>query len=257
VNLPIIRPKNDFLNRSSGRLGRIGGLSLIELLAVIAILAILAALVFPIFSSMRASSYAVSCTANLRMLHQATLNFAMDNDGFFPVAKNPWRNYATELALGGYLGLAGDSADERLTNWIALNRSRGPFVLWCPATETAQPRPSFNMATYATNVNVGGTGSGWPGNPPVPTLKTLHVTIPARTALFMDGCFVNGGYQVFVGESGYLPSPVHPPAIFKQADNPKRSVNVVFIDGHVEMRRIGTIPNDFHDIFWKPNKDNP
>ena len=233
------------------------GLSLIEILVVIAIIAVLAAIAFPVFGSMRASAQQATCTSNLRTLHQATMNYAADNDGRFPVAKNPWSNYATELACGGYLGLAGNSVNERLTSWIALNKSRAPFCLWCPATETAQPRPSFNMATYAMNVNVGGTGSGWPGNPPVGTLKTTLATTAARTALYMDGCFVNGGYQVFAGESGYLPAPVHPARSYRETNNPARSANVVFIDGHVEMRRIGTIPTDFNDVFWKPNKSTP
>jgi len=234
-----------------------GGFTLIELLAVIAILAILAALVFPLFGSIRASSHAVNCTANLRTLHQATLNFSMDNDGFFPVAKTPTAGHLWVFKLAGstpdspgYLGLPGANHIQRNAALLSLNSRRAPFCLWCPATEVAHPRPS-GLTTYALNVNVGGTGTGWPGNPPVPTLKMVQVTSPARTALFMDaGIRPNGNYGVWVGEAGFLPSPVHPPAIFKQANNPKRSVNVVFVDGHVEMRRIGDIPTDFRDPFW-------
>jgi prepilin-type processing-associated H-X9-DG protein len=225
---------------------------------VIAIIAVLAAIAFPVFGNMQASAQQATCTSNLRTLHQATMNYAADNDGRFPVAKNPWNNYAIELGYyGGYLGLRGDTPNKRLDHWIALNKSRAPFCLWCPATEKAQPRPPFNMATYSMNLNVGGTGSGWPGNPPVGTLKTALATTAAQTALFMDGCFRNGGYQVWVGESGYLPDPVHPARLYRETNNPARSVNVVFIDGHVEMRRIGTIPTDLNDVFWKPNQSNP
>jgi len=233
-----------------------GGFSLIELLVVIAIIAVLAAIAFPVFGSIRASAQAVTCTSNLRTLHHATMNYAADNDGRFPVAKNPWSCYAIELACGGYLGLGGSNVGERLKSWIALNQRRAPFCLWCPATETAQPRPPSNLATYAMNVHVGGTGSGWPGNPPVGTLKMTQATRAAKTSLYMDGCFLNGGYPLYAGESGYLPDPVHPASIYKETKNPSRSANVVFIDGHVEMRRIGTIPTDFGDVFWNPNKSS-
>jgi prepilin-type processing-associated H-X9-DG protein len=72
--------------------------------------------------------------------------------------------------------------------------------------------------------------------------------------LYMDGCFRDGSYQVWVGESGYMPAPIHPPYLYKQSNNPARSVNVVFIDGHVEMRRIADIPTDFTNVFWTPNR---
>ena len=69
----------------------------------------------------------------------------------------------------------------------------------------------------------------------------------------MDGCFTpSGGVDVSVGGRGMFPSPVHSPSLYKETNNPARSVNVVFVDGHVEMRPIGKIPTDFSDVFWKP-----
>jgi prepilin-type N-terminal cleavage/methylation domain-containing protein/prepilin-type processing-associated H-X9-DG protein len=241
----------------------LGGFTLIELFVVIAIIAVLAALAFPLWGRMRASTLAATCTSNLRTLHQATMHFAQDNNGSFPVAKTPTAGHLWVFKLAGttpdspgYLGLPGATHVARNNALLSLNSRRAPFCLWCPATEEAHSRPS-GLTTYAMNLNVGGTGSNWPGNPPARTLKTMQVTSPARTALFMDGGIrPNGNYGVWVGEAGFLPAPVHPPAIFRETDNPARSVNVVFVDGHVEMRRIGDIPTDFTDPFWKPS-DNP
>jgi len=230
------------------------GFSLVEMLVVVAILGLIAGLSVPAIGRAKVFSQQTTCTANLRTLHQATMSYTTDNDSYFPVVKNPWKNYATELACRGYLGLGGTTDDERLKSWIALSQRRAPFCLWCPATEGAQPRPSFNLATYSMNLLVGGTGTDWPGNPSVQTLKAAQVASAAKTALYMDGCYRDGGYQVWVGETGYMPAPIHPPYLYKQSNNPARSANVVFVDGHVEMRRIGDIPTDFTNVFWTPNR---
>lgn len=241
----------------------VGGFTLIELFVVIAIIAVLAALAFPLWGRMRASTMAATCTANLRTLHQATMHFAHDNNGSFPVAKHPQNNYVFALggtaggqfATPGYVGLSGNTAAARAAALRTLNLKRAPFCFWCPATEEAQPRPANNLNTYSMNLFVGGTGTGWAGNPPTRTLRTFQVNSASKTALYMDGCVRSGGaYGVFVGQSDAMPSPVHPPSIFKETNNPARSVNVVFVDGHVEMRRIGDIPTDFTDPFWDGTK---
>lgn len=229
----------------------LGGFTLIELFVVIAIIAVLAALAFPLWGRMRASTMAATCTSNLRTLHQATMHFAQDNNGSFPVAKtgNPAVLWVFQLAgtpanSPGYLGLPGKTHIQRQQALDALSKSRAPFCLWCPASDEAQPRPAVSRTTYGLNAQLGG-GSG------LPTLRTFQVQSPARTALFMDGPSRDRPFAPHVGEAGFLPAPVHPPAIFKETDNPARSVNVVFVDGHVEMRRIGDIPTDFSDPFWR------
>ena len=191
------------------------------------------------------------------------MNFAQDNNGSFPVAKTPhvvetwiWKLVGAAADSPGYLGLPGATHDQRSDALLSLASRRAPFCLWCPATEKAYPRPAGNLQTYAMNLSVGGTTIDWLDNSfYISPMKTVQVTSPARTALFMDGGIIPQGiYAPWVGEAGFLPSPVHPPAIFKETNNPARSVNVVFVDGHVEMRRIGDIPTDFTNVFWTPNR---
>jgi len=224
------------------------GFSLVELLVVVVIIGLLAGLSVPAIGRAKAFSQQTTCTANLRTLHQATMNYASENDGLFPCAIHPTNNFAITLGCEGYLGLPGAGFWERLDSWVSLSQRRAAFCLWCPSTEQSQPRPASNMTTYSMNVNV-----GQDYRVPSPR-KTTHVTSPSKSALYMDGCFKDGGYQVYVGESGYMPAPVHPPYLYKQSNNPARSANVVFVDGHVEMRRIADIPTVFMDVFWTPNR---
>jgi len=185
--------------------------------------------------------------------------YAADFDGRFPPAKNPWNNYAYALAGSsggspGYVGLGGSTEAERGQSWDALRKRNAPSCFWCPAAIAAQPMHAGNLATYAMNLFVGGTGEGWPGNPWVPNLKVAQVASPSKTALYMDGCFDGTFYQVYVGADGLFPSSMHPPNLYKQSNNPARSLNVVFVDGHVETRRIADIPTAFTNVFWTPNR---
>lgn len=236
------------------------GFSLVEMLVVVAIIGLLAGLSVPAIGRAKAFSQQTTCTANLRTLHQATMLYVADFDGRFPVANmsvqdstgsSRQHNYATQLALEGYLGLPGGGFWERLDSWIAVSKRRGAFCAWCPAAEACENRlASGNMATYGMNVRVGGDdGNGFPN------LKFLQVATPTKTALYMDGCFKSsGGFDVGVGVPSLPPSPMHPPNLYKQSNNPARSLNVVFVDGHVETRRIADIPTAFTNVFWTPNR---
>lgn len=226
------------------------GFSLVEMLVVVAILGLIAGLSVPAIGRAKAFSQQTACTSNLRTLQQATMNYSSENDGLFPTAIHPTNNFAITLACEGYLGLSGAGFWERLDSWVALSQRRAPFALWCRAAEACEARsPYGNMATYCMNVNV-----GQDYRVPSPR-KTAQVASPSKTALYMDGCFSRGsGYDVRVGEAGFFPAAMHPPYLYKQSNNPARSANVVFVDGHVEMRRIGDIPTDFTNVFWTPNR---
>ena len=238
------------------------GFSLVEMLVVVAILGLVAGLSVPAIGRAKAFSQQTTCTANLRTLHQSSMNYAADFDGRFPVALHPHNNYALTLSgasdfypTPGYVGLGGANSLQRFASWSALRSQQKPFCFWCPAT---LPLPQASWASYAMNIFVGGNGDNWNGNAVFyPNLKVHQVASPTKTALYMDGYFgpEAGGYRTCVGDQpNFLPSPAHPPNLKNNTNNPAASVNVVFVDGHVEMRRIGTIPTDFTDVFWTPNR---
>src|SRR5947209_20181620 len=69
--------------RPSGK-GRSGGFTLVELLVVISIIAALAALLLPALNKTKEQGRATLCRSNMRQLTQAILDYADENDYYFP-----------------------------------------------------------------------------------------------------------------------------------------------------------------------------
>jgi len=67
-----------------GTLRRRGGFTLIELLVVIAIISILASMLMPTLGTARERARRVKCLNNLRQIHNATLMYTADYDGWMP-----------------------------------------------------------------------------------------------------------------------------------------------------------------------------
>lgn len=63
--------------------------TLIELLVVITILGLIAALLFPVFAKVRENGRRTSCSSNERQLGLAIIQYAADNDTFFPNTQDP------------------------------------------------------------------------------------------------------------------------------------------------------------------------
>lgn len=76
-----------FLNPTAFRTRRLPGnpgFTLIELLVVISIIALLIALLLPALSNAREQARRLSCLVNQRSVTQATISYAVDNDGTAP-----------------------------------------------------------------------------------------------------------------------------------------------------------------------------
>src|SRR5687767_5245897 len=72
------------------------GFTLIELLVVIAIIAILAAILFPVFAQAREKARSSSCLSNMKQLGTATIMYAQDYDGSYPLA---WHDAPAEYGF--------------------------------------------------------------------------------------------------------------------------------------------------------------
>lgn len=120
------------------------GFTVVELLVVVAIIAILAALLLPVVARSRQSARAVESLSNLRQIVDASLSFAMSNDGRF---HNGW---GFERQLQPYL------TDPMLahTVYVSGNADRKPTVAGSliPITYSVH---GFMMAPSTDNQGLG------------------------------------------------------------------------------------------------------
>ncbi len=77
------------------------GFTLIELLAVVALIIIVLSLVLPVLGKAREAGRFAVCMSNMRQLCLGILNYAPDNNGFFPWAGEVDRNCPQDWVWGG------------------------------------------------------------------------------------------------------------------------------------------------------------
>ena len=180
------------------------GFTLVELLVVIAIVAIMAAMVFPSFSGISESIHSAKCISNLRILSQAALQFASDNDNYLPPAR--WATGTNSSSL----------LDPYLTN--------APTRFLCPSARAITNR------AYGINAMLEqGIPPPWGVNDRTywsySACRILQLSKPSGIILFADsslqsagrgGSYVDGKTQIGIRHFG------------------EKKFNASFVDGHAE-----------------------
>lgn len=222
--------------------------TLIELLVVIAITAILASLLMTMLPKMLASADQAAATSNMRQVYVAAKNYANDYNG--KILPNRFANYA---GAGG----PGFSQNWRQT-LIDLEYLSAPGNKECNAKSLGHPGlirthgSSSGFATLAMNERVGYRANPAPHDGPG---TFLQAGAPGRTLFMTGGVF----------KTGYLADTDYPEVIWPTGTTaagtfpePDASGNVVlmFLDGHVEVRKKVSIPtneayNTENRMFWR------
>ena len=88
----------------AGSARRTRGLSLVEMMIVLSIIILLTVIVLATIAKARMSAQATGCLSNLRQIHAAFLQYALNNDGRFPPPASTAAGRSWESFLSPYIG---------------------------------------------------------------------------------------------------------------------------------------------------------
>ena len=205
--------------------------TLVELLVVIAIVGLLAGLAIPAIGRAQESSNRAKCISNLKGLGQS-LNTYITDSGMFPVilatsgrgsgaSQKPWTTLLVEAGLAP------------TATAYSVNKGKNSFW-YCPSAMKSQTPAGINATTYAYSASAGG-------------IPIARISSASQMALIMDGSW-NSGTGFGSVASTLMPYCCHPPT--RNTNDPSASVNICFVDAHVETRKKSEIPTSSTNVFW-------
>jgi prepilin-type N-terminal cleavage/methylation domain-containing protein/prepilin-type processing-associated H-X9-DG protein len=230
----------DYFRRGRSGIGRRKGFTLIELLVVVAIIALLGTVSLGAYINAINAAHSTACMANLRQIGVLMISYANDNNEQLPTGWNASTGTTYAMALLPYMDGQTESS------------AKNVFV--CPGSllpmQNRGPTASYNI-TYAMHDYL---GSG--------TERLLAVKNPDQTILVADApqnpsnynssasTLYNPGEFTYVHVPPYismntlLPTSLDADTAADQGNIRYRhnsSTNVLFVDGHVENAKKGTL----------------
>lgn len=149
------------------------GFTLIELLVVIAIVAILASILFPVFGRARENARRSACMSNMKQLGLGFLQYAQDNDEFFPFSWKSGMAYSS-----GAMGWGG-----RIYSYV-----RNTDVYRCPS----DGKQVLGKVSYSSNDNIGGYSTYHVGTYGIyKPIHTAQFKATEKTVLLLETSKVN------------------------------------------------------------------
>ena len=197
------------------------GFTLVELLVVIAIIALLAALIVPAIQRGRDQAMKIKCLANLRQIMTATMTYAADHHGRYPVVQSQSR------FPHGY-----NNYEETLQPYLNMQRSA---IMFCPGPLRRERNPSSpgynnHFITYQYF------------NPAGMSESDLRVEMPdlTRADAHTQGAALWGCLTLESSTGGALAH--NEPGL----DRPVSGMNAVYPDGHGNWS-----DKDRLEVFWE------
>jgi prepilin-type processing-associated H-X9-DG protein len=138
------------------------------------------------------------------------------------------------LGLGAHTIMATFDAGSATTN-TPYSKNKGKNGFWfCPSAMKSQTPSGINATTYSYSAAAG-------------VIPVARVSSASKMAMIMDGSWSAGTGYGYV-DSTIKPLCCHPPT--RKLNDPSSSVNVCFVDGHVEMMKNSEIPTSSTNVFW-------
>jgi prepilin-type processing-associated H-X9-DG protein len=220
---------------------------MVELLVVIAILAILAALLMPFINRGRDNANSVKCVNNLRQLGVMTEVYCADSGNKFPPSTT-WSAGGTSwietlVATINY----GSTSNENIAK-ARQDIASGKVPARCPVylLSRAEYQRLFGGRDYwiSYGINYRGEGNGLGGLAPSPPMSRLGVRNPSKCIYVADGMAETGwGHLINPGWSLAYPAARH---------NNRKSVNVLWVDGHVTSELQSWLRDPTNSSYWSP-----
>jgi len=206
--------------------------TLVELLVVIAIVGLLAGLAIPAIGRAQESSNRAKCISNLKGLGQS-LNTYITDSGMFPENQQT-SGRGSGASSKNWTVLLVEAGLAPTASAYSVNQGKNNSFWYCPSAMKSQTPAGINSTTYAY--------SGSAGGKPI-----AQVSSASKMALIMDGSWSSGGGFGAV-DSTRMPYCCHPPT--RNTNDPSASVNICFVDAHVETRKKSEIPTSSTNVFW-------
>jgi len=235
--------------------GAFGAFTLIELLIVISIIGVLSTLGLSVFNKVQIKGQSAKSVSNMRQIYVGHLNYFNDYNRF-PSA-NDWINNGPEAGsktwherLGPYVGL-GENCEESLKTF-KINQLP-PSVFQVPGRRRLLPCNGGDAggfrSGYVRSLKINQNESDLAaGN----SFQSLIAFQKLASSYFLIDTGGDSAANDFNGWQIDDAARLKWPAFGGKTGSLNGTINVCFMDGHMESRNKKDVTTDWRDVFWDP-----